>query len=150
MQIREATKEDIPVLLEFEQGVVSAERPFAPQIKGHANYYDLGDLMASPKSCLVVAEENGKLVGSGYVQIRKSEDYYEHEEHAYIGFLYVHPDFRGKGIIGKVEKFLADWAHARGITQADLEVYCENLAAVRAYEKAGYAPYTQRMIRTLP
>jgi hypothetical protein len=42
VEIREATLKDIPILLQFEQGVISAERPFDSTLgKGEIHYYDL-------------------------------------------------------------------------------------------------------------
>ena len=149
MKVREAVRSDLPKLLQFEQGVIEAERPFAPQIRDKTTYYDLEGLLDSENSCLAVAEENGELAGSGYVQIRKAEDYFRHEFYAYIGFLYVCPELRGRGIVREVENYLTDWAKSRGIKHADLEVYSENISAVKAYEKAGYKPLTQRMTKAL-
>ena len=45
-EIREAVLEDLPILKEFEQGVIQYERPFAPNLKKDPiNYYDLEDLI---------------------------------------------------------------------------------------------------------
>ena len=42
--LRPARIEDLPILYDFEQGIVSAERPFDPTLSpGHINYYDLKD-----------------------------------------------------------------------------------------------------------
>ena len=40
--VREATPDDLPILLEFEQGVIEAERPMDSGLKeGPINYYDI-------------------------------------------------------------------------------------------------------------
>ena len=51
MITREATEQDLAILLEFEQGVVTAERPFnSTLIEGEIHYYDLKHLIQSPRS----------------------------------------------------------------------------------------------------
>ncbi|HXB32890.1 MAG TPA: hypothetical protein VNV35_05695, partial [Puia sp.] len=55
--IRPATTADLPTLLRFEQGVISAERPMDPTIQdGPIHYYDLDKMLASPHIHLIVAE----------------------------------------------------------------------------------------------
>src|SRR5215831_10365256 len=97
--IRKATRGDVPTLLRFEQGVVETERPFDPTLKPHRNsYYDIPQMIENPLVQLVVAENNGQLVGCGYARIEASKHYLRHERHAYLGFMYVDPEWRGKNI----------------------------------------------------
>ena len=47
MITREATEQDLEILLEFEQGVVTAERPFnSTLIEGEIHYYDFSDTIS--------------------------------------------------------------------------------------------------------
>ena len=40
--VRKATLDDLPTLLEFEQGLIEAERPMDPTIRsGNISYYDI-------------------------------------------------------------------------------------------------------------
>ena len=56
MITREATKEDLKILLEFEQGIVSAERPFnSTLIEGEIHYYDLNEFIQSPDATLILS-----------------------------------------------------------------------------------------------
>jgi hypothetical protein len=43
INIREAELEDLNILLEFEQGIITAERPYDPTSlqEGKINYYDI-------------------------------------------------------------------------------------------------------------
>jgi ribosomal protein S18 acetylase RimI-like enzyme len=137
--LREAVLEDEPVLLEFEQQVLVAERPYNSAIKAvGASYYDLPDLLSNSKSYLVVAEVDGRVVGSGYAQIRASKQSLTHAVHSYLGFMYVAPEHRGCGINKKILDELTRWSKSQGITNCYLDVYSENKAAIRAYEKAGF------------
>jgi hypothetical protein len=65
--VRHAKIEEIETLLEFEQGIVAAERPFDSTLKdGEIHYYDLAKLIESSLSAVFVAELDGELIGSGY------------------------------------------------------------------------------------
>ncbi len=138
---RSATVEDLDTLLQFEQGIVAAERPFDPTLKaGEIHYYDLKALILAPDSEVIVATSGSEIVGSGYAQIRLAKDYNAHERFAYLGFMYVKPTFRGQGINQKVLDALTNWIKHQGIAEIRLEVYAENEGAKRAYEKAGFTP----------
>lgn len=144
--IRRATVEDMPVLRQFEQGVVEAERPFTPRMHaGEQSYYDFDWLLTSPDAYLAVAELNGELIGSGYARINASKPYLNHTHEAYLGFMYVVPAYRGKGVNALIINSLKKWAFTRHITELRLEVYSHNAPAIKAYEKFGFKPYLLQM-----
>lgn len=137
--VREATLKDLEDLLRFEQGVISAERPFDPTLKeGHILYYDLKDLISSPLSQLVVAESGGEIIGSGYGRIERAKPYLAHERFVYLGFMYTDPKHRGRGVNKKIIDALKQWALSQQVFEMRLEVYCGNELAQRAYEKVGF------------
>jgi RimJ/RimL family protein N-acetyltransferase len=144
---RPATTADLPTLLRFEQGVISAERPMDPTIRdGPIHYYDLNKMLASPHIHLVVAETGeGTLVGSAYARIDPSRHYLKHTHHAYCGFMYVEPAYRGKGVNQLIIDALKAWARSQNLTELRLDVYTTNDTAIRAYEKAGFTPYLINM-----
>lgn len=137
--IREATIEDIPTLKRMEQGVVEAERPFNSMLKeGPVSYYDIGALIASKQSMVLVADHHGQAIGSGYATLNDSLPYLQHASHAYLGFMYVEPNFRRQGIIQRILDELRDWSYGRGVRDFYLEAYSDNTSAIRAYEKYGF------------
>ncbi|TDX90283.1 GNAT family N-acetyltransferase [Chryseobacterium daecheongense] len=142
MIVREATKEDLKILLEFEQGMVAAERPFdSTLIEGEIHYYDLDYLIDSPNATVMVAEEDHQVVASGYALIKKAaKQYYNFEEYAYLGFMFVRPEYRGRGINQLILDQLLEWTKSKGISEVRLDVYDQNESAVKAYEKAGFEP----------
>ncbi|MDO6472996.1 GNAT family N-acetyltransferase [Maribacter sp. 1_MG-2023] len=137
--IREAVKSDIPVLLQHEQEVVKAERPMDPTIRDSGvKYYDLNALMENPRAIVMVACDGDKIVATGYALEKPARTYLDHETFAYLGFMYTDPEFRGKGINGKIVSALQDWSTNKGLTEIRLHVYSENEPAIRAYEKKGF------------
>jgi len=144
--IRTAKPEDLPVLLTFEQGIIEAERPYDHTLKPDPiSYYDVGELIASDQAEVAVAELNGDLIGSGYAKRKASRHYLTPSEHAFIGFLYVVPEHRGKGVNRLVLDHLYAWARDNGLPEIHLTVYPENASAVKAYEKAGFSRYLLEM-----
>jgi ribosomal protein S18 acetylase RimI-like enzyme len=148
---RTATLADLDILLEFEQGIIQTERPFDPTLKeGHINYYDIAAMIQAPHVEVVVAEVDSEIIGSGYARIDDSKIYVKHPKHAYLGFMYVKPEYRGKGVNKKVITALHNWAIARAITEFKLDVYNDNLAAIKAYEKIGFSKLLIEMRMGLP
>lgn len=143
---RSATLSDLPALYEFEQGIIDAERPFDPTLKSsHINYYDLKELIVTKSAEVVVAEIDGEVVASGYANILDAKEYQKHERYAYLGFMFVKPEYRGRGIIKQILIQLKSWSLSQGINEIRLEVYEDNDSAVRAYEKAGFKKHLVEM-----
>ena len=144
--IRTATIADIVTLRDFEEGVVTAERPFDSTIKkGNVRYYDLEHMIHAEHIQLLVAERNNELVGCGYARIEKAKHYLQHIQHAYLGFMYVAPSHRGKGINKLIMNALFEWSQSKNINEMRLDVYYENTPAIKAYEKAGFVKHMLEM-----
>lgn len=139
ISIRVATLDDLEQLKSFEQGVISAERPFDPSLKSDPiSYYNLGEQISAEHIHLVVAEHEGRLIASGYARIEKAKPYVNYSFYSYLGFMYVEPEFRGQGINKLIIDELIRWSQEQGITMMHLDVFAENATAVRAYEKVGF------------
>lgn len=148
IRIREATAEDLETLQSFEQELIKAERPFDECIREDpVCYYDLRSLIHDDEVAVMVAEQEGKIVSSGYARSKKARSYLDHDNYAYLGFMYTLPEFRGKGINRMLIESLASWASERGLPELRLTVYDENIPAIRAYEKAGFKKHIIEMRR---
>jgi len=146
IKIRKALPADLDQLLIFEQELIKTERPFDPTVKPDpVNYYDLKTMLTSPHMEVAVAEMNNKIIASGYARIDKSKPFLKHESHAYLGFMYVLPEYRGKGINKQIIDTLKNWAASQAINEFRLEVYYDNASAIKAYEKIGFSRYSLEM-----
>ncbi len=144
--LRTANLEDLPTLYKFEQGIVTAERPYDPTLKdGEIHYYDLNALVLSDTAEVLVVELEGKVVASGYAKIVQSKDYLKHDQYIHLGFMYVEDAHRGKGLNKKILNGLIAWSDSKGIREIKLEVYDDNLIALKAYEKAGFKRHLVEM-----
>ena len=150
LQIRKATINDLEELLTFEQGVISAERPLDPTLKEDpVRYYDIEKMIGAPNVELLVAEFEGAIIASGYARIEDSKLFYQHPKHVYLGFMYVVPEHRGKGVNKKIIEALESWSLKNNITEIWLDVYHNNEAAIKAYERAGFSRYILSMRKEL-
>ncbi len=140
--IRKATLKDIDTLLVFEQGVIFTERPFDPTLKtNQTHYYNIEKMITSDHVELLVAELNNDLIGCGYARIEDAKSYLQHAQHAYLGFMYVVPAQRGKGVNKLIIDALTAWSLSQHITELRLDVYHQNEAAIKAYEKCGFTKH---------
>lgn len=146
IKLRLATIDDLEALEEFEQGVIQYERTFAPQLKDDPiHYYAIDDLIKNEDSCFIVAEVDNKLIASGYASIEEAEPTKKERFHAYLGFMYVIPEFRGKGVNGKIVEYLIEWSKQHDLSEIIIELYAENQSALQAYKKIGFHPDLLKM-----
>ncbi len=150
VKIRKAVLTDLEKLLVFEQGVIHAERPYDITLKKtDTRYYDIDGMMSAPHIELLVAETGNTIIGCGYARIETAKPYLQHQQHAYLGFMYIDPAHRGKGINKMIIERLKQWSLSKGITEMRLDVYVENKAAITAYEKAGFTKHMLEMRKSL-
>lgn len=141
-----ATLADLNILLAFEQEIIRAERPFDETLdQDPISYYDLRQLVLSDEAVVMVAKEDSEIIGSGYALIRDAKPYLDHKKYTYLGFMYTHNDYRGKGINKTIVDALVQWSKAKGIHEIRLTVYNDNLPAIRAYEKVGFKKHILEM-----
>jgi ribosomal protein S18 acetylase RimI-like enzyme len=150
IEIREAQLEDLETLKSFEQAIIKFERPFAPNLgEDPISYYDLAELINREDAYVIVAVEHKKIVASGYALIKQSKPYLKSDRHAYLGFMYVLPNYRGQGMNGRIVDELIQWSKNQNIKEIQLEVYAENEIALNAYTKKNFKPDLLRMVLNL-
>jgi RimJ/RimL family protein N-acetyltransferase len=143
---RTATPKDIDDLRRFEQGIIAAERPFDPTLKaGRIQYYDIDKMLVADDVQFVVAQRGNELVACGFARIDNAKTYLSHLKQAYLGLMYVDPKYRGQSINSGIVERLKQWCCKKGVTELRLEVYAENIAAVGAYERAGFSKHIIEM-----
>ena len=146
IKLRAAVVTDLDQLYIFEQDIIGAERAFDPTLKKEkTHYYDLKEMITSPNVRLVVAELNNIIIATGYASIVPSKPWSSHTRHAYLGFMYVLPQFRGQGINGRIIDALKEWAYSHNTRELRLEVYSDNISALNAYEKIGFSKHILEM-----
>ncbi|AUC85850.1 ribosomal-protein-alanine acetyltransferase [Polaribacter sp. ALD11] len=139
ISIRTANSNDLETLLEFEQGVVAAERPLDSFLgDGELTYYNIPELITAKNIHFIVAVSDEELVGSGYLRVADSNHYHKNLKHGYIGFIFVKPSFRGKRISNLILESLKNWAKEKELKELRLDVYSNNASAIKSYERFGF------------
>lgn len=71
------------------------------------------------------------------------------DRHAYVLLLYIDPNYRRQGLGTALMQQAIAWSQSRGDRQIGLQVFCQNQAAVRLYEKLGFSPQALWMTKVV-
>jgi len=146
IETRKARLKDLPILLEFEQGIIEFERPFDPTLKDEKiSYYDIKAMLFSEEVEVLVVVDGDEVVASGYARVEQGKPYLKHVIYGYLGFMFFKESHRGKGINKLIIDGLQKWCVSKNINEIRLDVYAENPAAIKAYEKAGFSSFLVNM-----
>ena len=96
----------------------------------------------------VLVAEDGEGRRRGFIHVSEEDDYYG-GACGHIGDIVVAPEARGQGVGTALLAAAEDWARARGHRLITLNVFLDNAAARRVYERAGYRPETIRHVKPL-
>ena len=84
-----------------------------------------------------VAEDDGRIVAIMLGRILSDYEYFRNQGYADLQALYVHPDFQGNGLAGKMKNIFIDWAKENGAEKFVIGVLKDNKKARIVYEKWG-------------
>ena len=59
--------------------------------------------------------------------------------------MYVSHQYRGQGINAKIIEKLMSWSKRKGVYDLYLDIYSQNVTAVKAYDKVGFKPSLMEM-----
>lgn len=156
LTIREALAGDLEglaaLLDDISEMHVAALPEYFRSMDGRAEtQWMLGQVADNPKSVLLVAELEGRVVGLVHFDEREAADHPTLAPRRYLKVrtLVVAATHRQRGIGKALMRRAHDWAEARGLSEAELNVYEYNRAAIGLYEGLGYETRMRRMIRKL-
>ena len=151
VQIRKARLSDLSILEDFLQQLIAVERPMDESLEQEKfiKYYEVSEFIKSDHAELFVAISNEEIVGSGYGLIRQNKSHFSHQQHGYVGFMFVKKESRGKGIGKLILNSIFDWFRSRDIKETRLQVYHKNPSAIQAYEKVGFKKNLIEMLHYL-
>jgi ribosomal protein S18 acetylase RimI-like enzyme len=114
------------------------------------------ELLAKPDTVLLLADEDGRLVGYGLAHVMPAEETWVADTWVTgprigeIESLGVLPEHRGRGIGSRLLEELDEALREAGVTDVILGALAGNSAAIRLYERHGFAPtwlYLSRFAR---
>ena len=152
MILRPAREEDLPQVLAL-YGELSAYqrdwRVFEPRRseldEAAARFRDAA---ADPQALLLVAEQEGRLVGMGLGHVRPVSTYSE-ELALDISNVVVAASHRGSSVGRAIVDALAAFGREKGVTRATVRVFAENARAVDFWERLGFRPRLVQLVADL-
>ena len=143
MEIRLATKNEIPGMIDLLQQVGEVHRRIRPDLfRAGAQKYseaDLEELLKDPERPIFGAVEGGKLLGYCFCIIEEVKDnpVLCDTKTLYIDDLCVDENRRGQHIGSALYDYAVIYAKEIGCQFLTLNVWCGNDGAMRFYENAG-------------
>ncbi len=148
--------QDEPAILAFIAGLQDYEAAFEPNRRRDPafaadHWRDAQHLCAEKHGAMFVAEEGGAPVGWAFAYEEHGELFVTEPErrHGFLAEIYVLPEARGRGHGSRLIQSCEGWSRGRGHACLTIGVLAKNARAIRAYEGAGFAPYTVIMRRYL-
>jgi ribosomal protein S18 acetylase RimI-like enzyme len=107
--------------------------------------------MKTHKGKLFVAEDDGRVIGFAYAWIERDEREYMtlQKEYAYISDVFVHGDYRGKGVGKMLLGACESYAKKMGHDQVWLIVLSKNKRVHELYVREGYRDYSVTCVKEL-
>ena len=146
MEIRLATKNEIPGMIDLLQQVGEVHHQIRPDLfRAGAQKYneaDLEVLLKDSKRPIFGAVVDGKLLGYCFCMIEEVKDNTVlcDTKSLYIDDLCVDENHRGKGIATKLYDYVCAYAKSIGCCSVTLNVWCGNDNAMKFYESRGMKP----------
>lgn len=135
VDIREATEEDIEVMLILLDQLFSIEQDFTPDREKQCR--GLKMLLDATGALVVVAEYDGQVVGMATLQTVISTA--EGDISGIVEDLVVSESYRGKGIGRSLMHYLRIWADQKGLRRLQLLADKDNQHALNFYRKQGWS-----------
>jgi ribosomal protein S18 acetylase RimI-like enzyme len=135
---------------DYERALHETRRPGAEIAQGYLAY--LKDNVAQNRGTLLVAEVAGAFAGYAACWIEHHDNVAETDDSNHFGYVadtYVVPEFRGRGIVGRLLAGTQKHVRDLGISRIRIGVLANNASALRAYEKSGFEPYEVVMEKRL-
>lgn len=89
---------------------------------------------------ILIAEEDGEVMGMAYIQFEQTPVYKSIIPHRYTYLMdfIVRESLRGNGVGKKLLEGVENWGRSRGSEYMELDVLSQNLNALRVYEKENF------------
>lgn len=148
MRVRRATSEDVPVLVALFQELDRLQsdwRVFTPR----PGFYDhvgesYREALDRPDSLLVVAEDEGEVVGMAFCEMNKPSRFSD-ERALEISGVVVRGGYRGRGVGRELVREAARFAKDSGVDWVELKTFAPNRGAMGFWEELGFTPRVVQM-----
>ena len=154
MEITPARAQDIDAILDlwgelaaFHADLDPAFTPAAGWRTAYAGY--LATLLGRPDARVLVARQEGRIVGYGVARITFLPPFFAERRRGFIQDVFTNQGYRRRGIARRLLSDLLAWLREETVTTVELTVATNNTEAIRLWESLGFRPYMQHFKRTL-
>lgn len=142
MIIRKADFTDIDVLQLFGKELHLVEKEFEPGLKYSEDESRVRYLkqLNNPLALFLIVEDDTKKP-LGYLYAHAEEADVHDQLECNLEVIYLIPESRGKGLSNQLIQSCIDWAKKNHITKIKTEIFAQNTASRKAFEKNGFDPY---------
>ena len=150
-QVRPARRGDGPGLYAAWQNLrlhnAEVDRRVIPAVVTQSEFVaDFEQLLERPRSVAFVAERGDALAGFIAGNIERNLPDRLPEEHATVGYLWVEPAFRRRGLARLLFEEVAGWARDQeGISHFEMAVLSADSAAAGFWRSIGFTPFIERL-----
>lgn len=148
-KIRHARRGDAPSIADLMVRIKKLNNEFDPlfavreDLKSTAMKY-VSETLGNPDKLMLVAEEEGKVVGVLRAEMRH-RPFYEPSREGFITEFYILPEFRRKALGHEILDKASEELKNKGAQIIVADVPSQNEIAVRFYTKRGYRSISQHM-----
>jgi GNAT superfamily N-acetyltransferase len=147
-RIRAATENDLPAIMQLFEELARLQKPWRvftprPGLGEEMRRRYQADL-ADPDAHLVVAEQNGEIIGMAAGHLHKPS-FFSEELAVELGSVFVRPEHRERGVGAALTAEVARFGRERGVWRITLKTFAQNQEALAAWERMGFEPRTLQM-----
>ena len=103
----------------------------------------------SPRQKLMVAEDNGKIIGYINATIKQRPKIYEVAEVGFISDIYVAPEYRRQGVSKLLLDPILKWLKSKKLKYVNLFAVTENEVALKVWKKYGFKEFMKEKYRQI-
>ena len=151
MKIRKATKEDLKEIIDlwkdyekFEDSLTDLRKhPYVEKRKDAEKNMRANFLRSIKKRTaeILFAVEDNKIVGFIFISKSKSDDIHDFDYYGIVHYIYIKPEFRGRGIASSLFEKSKYWFKRHKVKYINLNVNVNNKKAQEIYKKWGFNNY---------
>ncbi len=106
----------------------------------------LAEILSNPMSAAFVLAEGAGIAGFASGRIQRNQPDRLPEHHATVGYLYVAPSHRRRGLGRELFLAIAGWAGQRGnVSHVEMPVLASDTEAAAFWRALGFTPFIERL-----